>query len=207
MNKQTGNLWVVAAASGTGKTSLVNALVEQVDDIGISVSTTTRPPRPGDVDGQHYHFVDEAAFDAQVAAGEFLEHATVFGYQYGTSKTWVETELNAGRDVILEIDWQGAAQMRAHMPTLLSIFIVPPSLETLQERLKRRAQDGEHVIADRMAAAVSEMSHHSEFDYLVVNEDFDTALADLAHIVMAARLKTDKQSVRHNELLQGLKQS
>jgi len=176
-------LFILSAASGTGKTSLASALVQNVSGVETSVSHTTRKPRPGEQDGVHYHFVDRAAFDAMVARGEFLEHATVFGNSYGTSRNEVENRLRQGKGVVLDIDWQGARSVKRLMPEAVSIFILPPSREVLAQRLVDRGQDSPDVIARRMHEAISEMSHYMEFDYIVVNDEFDLALADLQRIV------------------------
>jgi guanylate kinase len=199
-----GSLYIFAAPSGAGKTSLVKALVESTADIEVSVSHTTRAPRPGEVDGVNYHFTDVAAFQAMVAQGAFLEHAQVFDNHYGTARANIEQRLAAGVDVILEIDWQGARQVREQFPDSIGIFILPPSRQALEERLRGRGQDGDEVIARRMRDAESEMSHYGEFDYLVINDDFATALAELAAIVTAQRLRTRLQASRHQQMLQAL---
>jgi guanylate kinase len=182
-----GTLFIVSAPSGAGKTSLVNALVERLPTISLSVSHTTRPIRPGETDRVHYHFVDDAVFDSMVTRDAFLEHADVFGHRYGTALAPVEERLAAGEDVILEIDWQGARQVRAAVPEAVGIFVLPPSRETLLERLRSRGKDSDAVIEGRMAAADEEMSHQDEFDYQVVNDDFDTALEALGLIVLGRR--------------------
>ena len=204
-----GSLYLISAPSGAGKTSLVNALLAQpVSSIGaglcVSVSHTTRAMRPGEQDGVNYHFVDRAAFQAMIAAGDFLEHAEVYGNYYGTSRRWVEQRLAQGWDVILEIDWQGAEQVQRLMPASIGIFVLPPSRDTLEERLTRRGQDKPEVIADRMAKAVSEMSHYGQADYLVINDDFATALADLQAIFRSNQLKKDVQQARNAGLLASL---
>ncbi len=176
-------LFVIAAPSGAGKTSLVKALRLRLPELAVSTSHTTRPARPNEVDGREYYFVDNSQFDRMVAAGAFLEHARVFDNQYGTSRGQLEEKLTAGSDVILEIDWQGARQVRAAMPSCESIFILPPSREALRQRLTDRRTDSEAVIERRLADAVSDMSHYREFDYVVVNEDFDQAVEQLASIV------------------------
>lgn len=178
-----GSLFVVAAPSGAGKTSLVNALLETDPRLALSVSHTTRPSRPGEVNGRHYHFVSEPEFQLMVNAGEFLEHACVFDHYYGTSRITVAEQLEQGRDVILEIDWQGARQVRAAFPESCLIFIIPPSLETLRKRLSARGQDSDAVIQRRMRDAQAEISHWDEFDQLVVNDKFDTALEELLTII------------------------
>ena len=192
---------MIAAPSGAGKTSLVNAMLEHDPRLALSVSHTTRPPRPGERDGEHYHFVDEPAFLALADGDGFLEHAEVFGHRYGTGRDGVDALLSQGRDVLLEIDWQGARQVRERVPECRSVFIVPPSVAALRERLSHRGQDDPAVIAERMKKAHSELSHWAEFDYLVVNDDFDTALADLLAIVRAERLALPRQRRQHAELL------
>lgn len=193
-------LFVVAAPSGAGKTSLVRALIAEEDGLRLSVSHTTRQPRPGEVDGLHYHFVSHARFDELVAQGAFLEHATVFGQCYGTTRAAVQADLSNGRDVLLEIDWQGARQVRAILPCR-SIFILPPSREELLRRLRGRGLDSEQVIRTRHAEAHAEISHHAEFDHLVVNDDFDVALADMRAIIRAERLRTPLQRRNHAALI------
>ncbi|MES2918836.1 MAG: guanylate kinase [Pseudomonadota bacterium] len=200
----SGSLFIVAAASGTGKTSLVKALVESMPNLGVSVSTTTRPIRPGETDGVNYHFTDRETFVRMIGEGSFLEHAEVFGNLYGTSKDWVVEQLQQDRDVILEIDWQGAQQVRRLLPEAVGIFILPPSLEALQSRLTGRGQDSAEVIAHRLHEAQGDISHYGEFTYLVVNDDFATALADLQSIVRASRLSCRSQSVRQEGLIRGL---
>jgi guanylate kinase len=184
-----GLLFILSAPSGAGKTSLVKALLERESALGLAISYTTRQPRPGEVDGVHYHFIDEGRFLAMIAAGAFLEHAQVFGNRYGTAEPKVREALAAGRDLLLEIDWQGARQVRARFPSAVSIFILPPSSPVLAERLRGRGQDSEEVIAARMHQARDEMSHYDEYDYLVVNDNFDQALDDLASVVRAERLR------------------
>ncbi|MCR9185473.1 MAG: guanylate kinase [Halieaceae bacterium] len=204
--KGTGTLYTVSAPSGAGKTSLVNALLARSPALQVSVSHTTRAQRPGEQDGVNYHFVDEATFLGMLEEAEFLEHARVFGNLYGTSQGWVETQLAAGTDVILEIDWQGAAQVKRLLPNTCGIFILPPSREALEQRLTGRGQDDPAVIASRLAEAVEEMSHYVQSDYLVVNNDFETALAELEAIVLSHRLQTPRQQQALSELLQGLLQ-
>jgi guanylate kinase len=196
MSRCPGNLYIISAPSGAGKTSLVNALIEIMDDLKVSVSHTTRPCRPGEADGVNYHFVAKDRFQTMLNDGAFLESAEVFGNHYGTSQQWVRDTLATGSDVILEIDWQGAQQVRRLMPEATSIFILPPSRKALQERLNNRGQDPADVIAQRMAAAISEMSHFAEADYLVINDSFDTALQELRAILVAGRLTLDKQRQR-----------
>jgi len=199
-----GNLYVIAAPSGGGKTSLVRALLEREPGILLSVSYTTRPPRPGEIDGVHYHFVDEPGFAARRDRGEFLEHAHVHGNWYATSATWLQKEVSCGHDVLLEIDWQGARQVRKLIASAVSIFILPPSLAALRERLETRGQDTPAVIARRIDAAREEMRHCGEFDYVIINQDFAAAVDDLAAIVRASRLRTAPQLARHAKLLQAL---
>ncbi len=201
----TGNLFIVTAASGTGKTSLLQALLAVDTQIIRSVSYTTRQPRPGEVDGVDYHFVDEAQFMRMLSDGDFLESAEVHGARYGTSQTLVDTALQAGHDTVLEIDWQGAAQVRRLYPEAISIFILPPSLEVLAQRLKGRGQDSMEVIARRLAAAREEMSHAGEFDYVTMNDDFQTALEDLRAIVRTQRLRRDKQLWQYQKLFKSIK--
>ncbi|HSD95543.1 MAG TPA: guanylate kinase [Sulfuricaulis sp.] len=178
-----GRLFIFSAASGTGKTSLAKALVERLPDLAFSVSHTTRAPRPGEQHGVHYYFVTQAQFDEMVAADRFLEHAKVFGNSYGTSRAATENLLRQGKNIILDIDWQGARAIKEKMPESVSVFILPPSRATLEERLTNRGQDTPEVIARRMREAVSEMSHYKEFDHVVVNDDFETALKDLQAII------------------------
>lgn len=196
-----GRLYIVSAPSGAGKTSLVAALAKSEPGVRVSVSHTTRPMRPGEVEGVNYHFVDHAAFSAMLAREDFLEHATVFGNLYGTSRLWVLETLSRGEDVVLEIDWQGARQVRERLPETVSVFILPPSLVALQTRLESRRQDGAEVIRERMRQAVAEMSHYDEADYLVVNDDFEQALAELRSIIRAHRLRLEPQRRRFGELL------
>mgnify|MGYP001583557103 CR=1 FL=1 len=196
-----GCLYTVSAPSGAGKTSLVKALVESMPSIRVSVSHTTRQLRPGEINGINYHFVDEATFMTMVNNGEFLEHARVFNNFYGTSQRWVEDTLRGGTDVILEIDWQGAQQVRRLMPGTRSIFIAPPSLQILCARLTGRGQDSPAVIASRMQQAVAEMSHYAEVDYLIINDHFENAVHDMRSIVHSARLTLAQQQLRHSALL------
>jgi guanylate kinase len=197
----SGVLFVVAAPSGGGKSSMVNALLEREPGIRLSVSYTTRPPRPGESEGNHYHFVDVPMFLELKARGEFLEHAFVHGNWYATSATWLRAQVAAGQDVLLEIDWQGAAQVRRLMPDSVHIFILPPSIAALKERLEKRAQDPPEVIAQRLKAAREEMRHCGEFDYVIMNQDFARAVDDLSVIVRAARLAAPRQQVRHAKAL------
>lgn len=199
-----GTLYVVSAPSGAGKTSLVKAMLEKDNEILVSVSHTTRDMRPGEVDGKDYNFVSMDEFNQMIEASAFLEFAEVFTNKYGTSQQWVEDQLNAGKDVILEIDWQGAQQIRRLMPDCLSVFILPPSKEALQERLTNRGQDAEDVIALRMSEATSEMSHYGEYDFLVINDQFDAALTQLHSIFIAQRMKLENQQNREQTLLSSL---
>jgi guanylate kinase len=199
-----GILFIVSAPSGAGKTSLVKSLLANDRGLGLAISYTTRRPRPGEQNGVHYHFVDASTFGAMVDAGDFLEHAEVFGNRYGTAEATVRAELVRGRDLVLEIDWQGARQVRARFPAAVSVFVLPPSLAALEERLRGRGQDGPEVIAGRMARARSELSHYGEYDYLVVNDRFEDALFDLGGVVRAERLRHDRQAERLSGLLTGL---
>ncbi len=207
MQNGLGTLFTVSAPSGAGKTSLLEALVRRSRDLQVSVSHTTRAQRNGELDGINYHFVDRATFQAMLADDAFLEHAEVFGNYYGTSASWVNDKLASGIDVILEIDWQGAGQVKKLLPGTQSIFILPPSRETLHERLTGRGQDDELTISRRMSQAVSEMSHYVEYDYLVVNADFEQAVEDLACIIACQRLRMTSQAARHTRLLQRLLQT
>lgn len=184
-----GNLIIVAAPSGAGKTSLVNALVDSLSEIKISVSYTTRTPRPNDQEGKDYFFVSKEQFSQMVEAQAFLEHAIVYGHDYGTSYKWVMEQLAGGQDIILEIDWQGAKQVVLQFPQAITIYILPPSLAVLKQRLMQRQQDSDAVILARMDQAQCEMSHYHEFQYCIVNDDFSTALEQLRHIILAARLR------------------
>jgi len=199
-----GTLFIISAPSGAGKTSLVRALKAQTSGITVSVSHTTRAQRPGEQHARDYYFVSRDLFLQMVSNGDFLEHAQVFDNLYGTAKNTIDNFLRDGLDVILEIDWQGARQIRELMPFSKSIFILPPSLEELENRLSGRGQDGPDVIARRMADAISEISHHAEYDYLVVNDSFDTALNDLTSIIEAARLRVGAQVARYEHLISGL---
>ncbi|MFO1364337.1 MAG: guanylate kinase [Burkholderiales bacterium] len=196
----TGCLFIVAAPSGAGKSSLVNAVLAQDRQLRLSISYTTRAPRPGEADGREYHFVDRDAFLALAAAGEFLESAEVHGNYYATSQRQIEAIRAGGHDAVLEIDWQGAQQVRRAFPDAIGIFILPPSLAALRERLVARRQDTEAVIQRRLAAAEEEMSHAAEFDYAIINNDFEDARDDLAAIIRAARLTLARQGARHPEL-------
>jgi guanylate kinase len=204
MSNVRGTLYVVAAPSGAGKSSLVNAVLAREPGIALSISFTSRAPRPGERHAQHYHFVDKAEFERMIAAGDFFEHALVHGDYKGTARQSVEPQLAAGKDVLLEIDWQGARQVRAQMPDCVSVFILPPSLDALQTRMRNRGQDTEAVIARRLAAAREEMSHFDEFDYVIVNENFDAAAVELRAIFMARRLQQPVQARRHAALIREL---
>ena len=199
-----GTLFVVAAPSGAGKSSLVNAVLAREPGIVLSISFTSRAPRPGERHAQHYHFVDRAEFERMIAAGDFFEHALVHGDYKGTAKQSVQPQLEAGKDVLLEIDWQGARQVREKVPGSVSVFILPPSREALQTRMRNRGQDSEETIAKRLAAAREEMSHHDEFDYVIVNEHFDAAAAELRAIFVAHRLRRPVQARRHERLIASL---
>lgn len=199
-----GNLYTVSAPSGAGKTSLVNALLPTLEGIKVSVSHTTRAQRPGEIEGVNYHFVDRTEFQRMLEQGDFLESAEVFGNRYGTSQRWVRETLAAGNDVILEIDWQGAQQVRHLLDDTTSIFILPPSRSALLQRLMQRGQDSTDVIQRRMAAAIDEMSHYGEADYIIINDDFETALQELRAILITHRLRLASQQWRHQELLREL---
>ncbi|MDO7645130.1 MAG: guanylate kinase [Reinekea forsetii] len=196
-----GILYIIAAPSGAGKSSLVNAVIARLPFVTLSISHTTRAMRPGEEDGAHYHFTSPADFVERVGRGEFLEHAQVFDNYYGTSQAYVQHQLDAGHDVILEIDWQGAQQVRRLMPGCRSVFILPPSKAALQERLEKRQQDSAAVISRRMLDAVSEMSHYGDFDYLIINDDFYKALDELAAIFTTNRLVMSQQQQRHQGLI------
>lgn len=199
-----GTLFVVSSPSGGGKTSLVKNLLETEDKIELSVSHTTRPPRPTEREGIDYHFVNADDFEAMCKANDFLEHATVFGNRYGTSRSAVTEQLELGTDVVLDIDWQGAEQIRSRMPDSVSIFIVPPSRAVLEQRLRGRRTDSPDVIEKRMRAATAEISHYHEFEYLLINDDFEQAAAELRLIVRACRLRTPVQKARHDALVREL---
>lgn len=199
-----GTLYIISAPSGAGKTSLVKALVDTMPGLAISVSHTTRPRRDGETDGVDYHFVDADAFRAMVDAGDFLEHARVFGNAYGTALSSVQEQLEAGTDVILEIDWQGARQVRETLPGAVSVFILPPSRDELERRLRARGKDSEEVIARRLQEAQGEMSHYGEYDYLVVNDAFGHALEELVAVVRARRLRMAAQRDRLGATLRDL---
>jgi len=199
-----GTLFIVSAPSGAGKTSLVAALLKADPGVRLSVSYTTRAPRPGEADGREYNFVSLAEFERMDRAGEFLESALVFGNRYGTSMTWLSARIAEGRDILLEIDWQGAAQVRKSKPEAVTIFVLPPSLAALEQRLRGRGSDAPDVIARRLAAARAEMTHIVDFDYVIINQDFEQAVHDLTGIVRAERLKCARQFERHPDLINRL---
>jgi guanylate kinase len=203
-NSSQGTLYTISAPSGAGKTSLVNALIEQDPSIQVSISHTTRTIRPGELNGVNYHFVDQTDFLAMLGQADFLEHARVFDNYYGTSQQWVEETLAKGLDVILEIDWQGAAQVGKLMPDAIAIFILPPSKMALERRLTGRGQDSPAIIDKRMSEAQSEMSHYIEADYIVINDNFDTALVELKAIFLAQRNSLAQQQLAQQSLLQEL---
>jgi len=198
---ERGKLYIVSAPSGAGKTSLLKALTAKVSTISTSISTTTRAKRTGEVEGQDYHFVSVEQFSSMIDEGEFLEHAEVFGNFYGTSKTYLTDVLISGQNLVLEIDWQGAQQIRKQVPDAVSIFILPPSREELARRLKARAQDNDQVINARMASAIEEISHYDEYDYLVINDEFDIALADLESIILTSELAQQRLSAQYDKLI------
>ena len=202
----TGNLFIVAAPSGAGKTTLVKMLLERDSGIRLSVSYTTRAPRPGEQDGREYHFVDVPTFLAMRERGDFLESAEVHGNFYGTSRRWIAEQMAAGRDILLEIDWQGARQVRALCHDCIGIFVMPPSVAELERRLRGRGQDSEAVIARRVAAALDEMRHVGEFDYVIINNKLPEAIEDLQTVVRAVRLRTAAQLDRHRALFSFLEQ-
>ena len=199
-----GTLFIVAAPSGAGKSSLVNACLARDRNIRLSVSFTSRPPRPGERHAQHYHFVSAGEFTRMIEAGDFFEHASVHGDWKGTARQSVEPQLAAGRDVLLEIDWQGARQVRAAVPDAVGVFILPPSRAALDQRMRKRGQDSEEVMARRLAAAREEMSHYAEFDYVIVNEVFDTAVDEMCAVFTASRLRLARQQERQRELIRAL---
>ena len=199
-----GTLYIVAAPSGAGKSSIVNACLARDANICLSISFTSRAPRPGERHAEHYHFIGEDEFQAMIDAGEFFEHARVHGDWKGTARQSVEPQLAQGRDVLLEIDWQGARQVRDRVPDAVSIFILPPSRDALEQRMRARGQDSEATIAQRLAAAREEMSHYGEFDYVIVNDDFATAVDEMRSIFVASRLRREAQVARHAPLLMAL---
>jgi len=200
----SGNLFIISAPSGAGKTSLVHALLNINPHIALSVSYTTRDPRPGEHDGKDYHFVSRETFLATAKRGEFLESAEVYGNLYGTSQTWINQEITKGRDILLEIDWQGAAQIRRLFPQSISIFILPPSMEALEQRLKGRGKDNDDVIAKRMAAVREDIAHVAEFDYVIINDNLNEALRELNAVILSARLGCARQLARHQALINQL---
>ncbi len=202
--RAAGTIFLVVAPSGAGKSTLVNALLARDAAIALSISHTTRPPRPGEQDGREYHFVSVDEFKARRARGEFLESAEVHGNLYATSRLWIEQRLAAGGDVLLEIDWQGARQVKRHFPQAVGIFILPPSIAALADRLHKRGQDSAEVINRRLLAAGSEIAHAPEFDYVIINQDFDLALAQMTAVVTAARLRYPSQAARHHDLFADL---
>ena len=201
MQHLLGNLFILSAPSGAGKSSLIHALLGQHADMQLSVSHTTRKPRPGESDGVHYHFTSVDEFKKLIAQGEFLEWAEVFGNYYGTSRRAIEQVLAQGRDVFLDIDWQGARQIKQQVPSVRSIFILPPNVAELERRLNQRGQDSQEVIQKRMQQARSEISHVVEYDYVLVNDDFQQCLSDLQHVVLSHRLSLQKQQQRQQALL------
>ncbi len=204
MQEHSGNLFIVSAPSGAGKSSLINALLKNHADMQVSVSHTTRAPRPGEVDGVHYHFISVEQFKKLIGEDEFLEWAEVFGNYYGTSRKAIIANLRQGIDVFLDIDWQGARQIREQAPGTRGIFILPPSMAALEQRLVQRGQDSSDVITKRMAQAQSEMQHADEYEYLIINDDFNQALTELAHIVLSQRNSLQSQQSRHQPLMQQL---
>jgi guanylate kinase len=199
-----GTLYIVAAPSGAGKSSIVNAVLKRLPDVALSISYTSRAPRPGERHAQHYHFISKDEFERMIAAGEFFEYALVHGDYKGTARQSVLPQLEKGLDVLLEIDWQGARQVRAQIPEAQSLFILPPSKQALETRMRNRGQDTEAVIAQRLAAAREEMSHYHEFDFVVVNEHFDQAVQEVTAIFSAQRLRLPAQQARHGALIEQL---
>lgn len=199
-----GTLYIVAAPSGAGKSSIVNAVLKRLPDVALSISYTSRAPRPGERHAQHYHFIEKGEFERMIAAGEFFEYALVHGDYKGTARQSVLPQLEKGLDVLLEIDWQGARQVREQIPQAQSLFILPPSTQALETRMRNRGQDSEAVIAQRLAAAREEMSHYHEFDYVVVNEHFDQAVQEVSAIFSAQRLRLLPQQARHKVLIEQL---
>ena len=199
-----GTLYIVAAPSGAGKSSIVNAVLARDPNICLSISFTSRAPRPGERHAEHYHFVSAEEFERMVEAGDFFEHARVHGDWKGTARQSVEPQLALGKDVLLEIDWQGARQVRSKVTGAVSVFILPPSREALEQRMRARGQDSEQVIAQRLAAAREEMSHYGEFDYVIINEDFAVAVDEMCAIFTASRLRRDAQVARHSRLITAL---
>lgn len=199
VKKSAGRLFMVTAPSGAGKSSLVKALLARDASIKLSISHTTRAPRPGEENGREYHFVTVEDFEARKANDEFLEWALVHGNYYGTSRVWIEEQMRAGNDVLLEIDWQGARQVRQQFPDVLGVFILPPSLQILSERLNKRGTDSQEVIAKRLKGAGAEIEHATDFEFVIINDDFETALNELNAVVTAARLTCKTQAVRHRQ--------
>ena len=204
MQDLLGNLFIISAPSGAGKSTLINALLKQDADMQLSVSHTTRSPRPGETNGVQYHFTDVSSFKQLIAENQFIEWAEVFGNYYGTSKAALADKLAQGIDVFLDIDWQGARQIKQQLPFVTSIFILPPSVEALEQRLNQRGQDSAEVIAGRMAKARDEISHANEYDYWVVNDDLELAVQQFSGIIQSQRLKQQKQAIRQHKLLSGL---
>ncbi|MEO8330825.1 MAG: guanylate kinase [Gallionella sp.] len=200
----SGNLFIISAPSGAGKTSLVQALLNINPQIDMSVSYTTRDPRPGEHDGKDYHFVSRETFLSMAKRGEFLESAEVYGNLYGTSQTWISHENSRGRDILLEIDWQGAAQIRGLFPESISVFILPPSMKALEERLRKRGKDNDAVIANRLAAVRQDVAHVAEFDYVIINDNLNEALRELNAVVLSAKLRRERQLARHQDLINQL---
>ncbi|TDR23248.1 guanylate kinase [Marinicella litoralis] len=203
-SKLIGTLYIVSAPSGTGKTSLVNALVRDTNHLKLSISHTTRNPRPKEIDGYNYHFISEDKFKQMESAGVFMESANVFGNHYGTSQDTVQKMLDDGHDVVLEIDWQGAEQIKHRFPQAISIFILPPSIQALRDRLENRGQDSKEVIETRMTKAIAELKHYHKADFLVVNDDFEEALKSLKAIVKSNRMTTSKQQIINQRLIRNL---
>ncbi|MDH4235496.1 MAG: guanylate kinase [Gallionella sp.] len=200
----SGNLFIISAPSGAGKTSLVHELLEINPQIDLSISYTTRQPRSGEQDGRDYHFVSREVFLAMAGRGEFLESAEVYGNFYGTSQTWISKETEKGRDILLEIDWQGAAQVRRLFPESISVFILPPSIEVLEQRLRGRGKDNHEVIARRMAAVREDVAHVAEFDYVIINDNLNEALRELNAVVLSTRVRRAAQIIRHQALINQL---
>ena len=200
-NKKNGTLFIIAAPSGAGKTSLIKALVEQIENLSVSISYTTREPRPDETDGECYHFIDENRFKGLINQNCFLEYAKVFEHYYGTPRDWVEQELKAGNNIILEIDWQGAEQVNSQLRGSVSIFVLPPDYQTLKDRLVSRQNDDMETIEFRMDAAREEISHYKDFDYIVINDDFDTAVSEIEAIITASNLGKCRQSGFYDEFV------
>lgn len=203
-NKHSGHLYIIAAPSGAGKTSLVSAACQQLPNLKVSISHTTRPKRPGEVEGKNYFFIDKDTFEIMIENKAFLEYATVFEHYYGTTREWVTDTLADNTDIILEIDWQGARQVKLSYPEAIGIFILPPSLNALEQRLQTRGQDSPEVIAKRTGQAKLEISHYAEYDYLIINDTFDTALQQLTAIIVSQRLTAIHQAKTHQDLIKKL---